>query len=172
MRCSNAEAVDPESGEPLRNLVRTGATRAVAGRRKRLPMFFGRRVVEKFVASSLGARAGDWGRRCGRLWWKAPAREYDTVWGNVIPVQLAGAVFGAQPLQHVCIPSLNGLPTDDWPPCRNKNRVERVIRGDGGGIAVVYCLIKPLKACADLLGCLRVRHVFLLGKARQSEAYC
>jgi hypothetical protein len=54
-----------------------------------------------------------------------------------MPVHLAGAVFGVQLLQHVCIPSLNGLPTGDWPPCRNKNRVSRVVSGESSGIVVV-----------------------------------
>jgi hypothetical protein len=44
-----------------------------------------------------------------------------------IPVYLAGAVFGVQPLQHLCIPFLNGLPTGDRPPRRSKNRVARVM---------------------------------------------
>ena len=58
-----------------------------------------------------------------------------------IPVRLAGAVFGVQSPQQVCIPFLNGLPPDDWPFFRNKNPVARVKRGNGGGIIIVYCLI-------------------------------
>ena len=45
---------------------------------------------------------------------------------NGIPVQLGDVVFGVPPLVQVCMPFLNGLPTDDWPLCRNKNRVARV----------------------------------------------
>ena len=90
-----------------------------------------------------------------------------------IPVDLVDAVFGVPPLVHVRKPFLNGLPTGDcWPPWLNKNRVARVKRGTSGGIVVVVCFINPLNDCEDLLGCLWIRHIFLLGVNRQSKADC
>ena len=44
---------------------------------------FRRRVVEKFVASLLVARASGPGRRCGRLWRRALVDERDAVRGYV-----------------------------------------------------------------------------------------
>jgi hypothetical protein len=38
------------------------------------------------------------------------------------------AVFGLPPLVNVCIAFLNGLPTDDWPIWRHKNRIACVAR--------------------------------------------
>ena len=92
---------------------------------------------------------------------------------NHVKLGLAAQVFGAPELVQVCIPFLNGFLTDDWPVWRNKNRVARVMRGDGGGIVVVSRLNKPLIDCGeDLLGCLWVRQVVLLGVSRQSKADC
>jgi hypothetical protein len=88
------------------------------------------------------------------------------------PVHLASALFGVQLLQHVCIPSLNGLPTGDWPRRRKKNRVSRVVSGESSGIVVVSCLFIRLNACEELLGCLWIGEVFLLGVCRQSKADC
>ena len=42
-----------------------------------------------------------------------------------IPVGLADAVFGVPRLPQVCIPFLNGLPTDDGSLRRKKNRIAR-----------------------------------------------
>ena len=89
---------------------------------------------------------------------------------NAIPVDLIGGVFGGvPPLVNVRKPFLNGLPTGDWPLCRNKNRVTGVKCGNSGGIVVVYSLSKRLLECEDLLGCLWIRQVFLLGVNRQSK---
>ena len=46
-------------------------------------MFFRRCVVEKFLASLLGARASGRRRRSGRLWCKTLVDEQHTVLGNV-----------------------------------------------------------------------------------------
>src|SRR6516225_11014421 len=73
---------------------------------------------------------------------------------NDVPVDLVDAVFGFPPLVQVRPPFLNGLPTDDWPLCRNKDRVSRVVSGNGGGIVVVFSLSMRLHECEDLQGCL------------------
>jgi hypothetical protein len=63
-------------------------------------------------------------------------------------------------------------PTGDCPPCRNKNRVSRVVSGESSGIVVLSCLLIRLNDCEELLGCLWIGQVFLLGVSRQSKADC
>jgi hypothetical protein len=54
----------------------------------------------------------------------------------------------------------------------NKNRVVRVTGGNASGIVVDARLIPRLKEGEDLLGCLWIRYVVLLGKGRHSKADC
>src|SRR6516225_8022243 len=87
-----------------------------------------------------------------------------------IPVDLDDGVFGVPRLPQVCIPFLNGLPTDGGSSRRPKNRIARVLRDNGGGIVVLVCLLIRLTHCEELLGCLWIGQVFLLGVSRQSKA--
>src|SRR6516162_2915704 len=87
-----------------------------------------------------------------------------------IPVDLDDVVFRVPELPQVCIPFLNGLPTDDESLRRLKNRIAREYCGSGGGIAVVVCLLTRLTHCEELLGCLWIGQVFFLGVSRQSKA--
>ena len=70
-------------------------------------MLFMYLLAGKFVASLLVARAGGWGRRCGRLWCKTLVDEYDTV-----RVSVPG---GHPDLPIIALTNINACPIAlDW----------------------------------------------------------
>ena len=76
-------------------------------------------------------------------------------------------------LEVVCKPLFDGLPTPDWSFVRDKSRVLREERGQGGGIVVVFCLVPLLMERDKLLTVLLTEgRCCLLGKDRQSRADC
>jgi len=84
-----------------------GFPRVAGALNERLPMFFRRRVIEKFVASLLVAGASSRGRCSGRCWLKTPVQEYDTVRGNVHGTHLD--------LPVVALTNINACPmAPDW----------------------------------------------------------